>query len=99
MFLSSKASKLRIREAQNARRNRQEIIKALSDGQVTRRDLFKRGLFTVGGLLVAKHGLNPFVRSAYARVPTGFPRSPLFAVHAVTPPMPRFAALPPHPHP
>jgi len=40
MFLSSKASKLRIREAQNARRNRQEIVKALAGGQVTRRDLF-----------------------------------------------------------
>ena len=52
MFLSSKASKLRIREAQNARRNRQEIVKALADGQVTRRDLFKWGLFTAGGLLL-----------------------------------------------
>src|SRR6266581_2564855 len=94
MFLSSKASKLRIREAQNARRNRQEIIKALADGQITRRDLFKWGLFTAGGLLLWKHGLNPFVRSAYASVPTGFPRSPLFGVQAFTQPMPRFDVLP-----
>src|SRR5712691_11045936 len=94
MFLSSKASKLRIREAENARRNRQEIIKALADGQITRRDLFKWGLFTAGGLLLWKHGLNPFVRSAYASVPTGFPRSPLFGVQAFTQPMPRFDVLP-----
>ncbi|TMG73335.1 MAG: copper oxidase, partial [Betaproteobacteria bacterium] len=94
MFLSNKASKLRIREAQNARRNRQEIIKALADGQITRRDLFKWGLFTAGGLLLWKHGLNPFVRRAYAGVPTGFPRSPLFGVQAFTQPMPRFDVLP-----
>src|SRR6266853_2116006 len=94
MFLSSKASKLRIREAENARRNRQEIIKALADGQITRRDLFKWGLFTAGGLLLWKHGLNPFVRSAYASVPTGFPLSPLFGVQAFTQPMPRFDVLP-----
>src|SRR3977135_4515871 len=97
MFLSNKASKLRIREAENARRNRQEIVKAFADGQVTRRDLFKWGLFTTGGLLVWKHGLNPFVCSAYAAVPTGFPRSPLFGVQAFTQPMPAFAFLPRHP--
>src|SRR5256712_3516940 len=94
MFLPWKSSKLRLREAENARRNRQEIVKALADGQITRRDLFKWGLFTVGGLLVAKHGLNPFVRSAYAAVPTGLPRSPLFGIQAFTQPMPRFDVLP-----
>src|SRR5436190_5879677 len=95
MFLPNKASKLRIKEAENARRNRQEIVKALADGQITRRDLFKWGLFTVGGLLVWKHGLNPFVRSAYAdsNIPTGLPRSPLFNVQAFTQPMPRFDVL------
>src|SRR5207302_3464429 len=97
MFLSSKASKLRVKEAENARRNRQEIIKALADGQITRRDLFKWGLFTVGGMLLWKNGLNPFVRSAYASVPTGFPRSPLFGVQAFTQPMPRFDVLPRNP--
>src|SRR5438309_4462453 len=93
MFLSSKASKLRVKEAENARRNRQEIIKALADGQITRRDLFKWGLFTTGGLLLWKHGLNPFVSSAYASVPTGFPRSPLFGVQAFRQPMARFDVL------
>src|SRR5258706_11375090 len=97
MFLSNKASKLRIREAQNARRNRQEIVKALADGQITRRDLFKWGLFTTGGLLLWKHGLNPFVSSAHAAVPTGLPRSPLFGVQAFTQPMPRFDVLPRNP--
>src|SRR5256885_1587095 len=101
MFLSNKASKLRIKEAENASRNRQEIVKALADGQITRRELFKWGLFTVGGLLVWKHGLNPFVRSAYAdsNIPTGLPRSPLFGVQAFTQPMPRFDALPRNPNP
>src|SRR5204863_7376826 len=99
MFLPSKASKLRVKEAENARRNRQEIIKALADGQITRRDLFKWGLFTAGGLLLWKHGLNPFVRSAYAdsSIPTGLPRSPLFGVQAFTQPMPRFDVLPRNP--
>jgi len=101
MFLSNKASKLRVKEAENARRNRQEIVKALADGQITRRELFKWGLFTVGGLLVWKHGLNPFVRSAYAdsNIPTGLPRSPLFGVQAFTQPMPRFDVLPRNPNP
>src|SRR5438128_4110347 len=99
MFLPSKASKLRIKEAENARRNRQEIVKALADGQITRRDLFKWGLFTTGGLLLWKHGLNPFVRSAYASIPTGFPSSPLFGVQAFTQPMPRFDVLPRNPNP
>jgi hypothetical protein len=41
LFLSEKSSKRRIREAVNARRNRLEIVKALADGQITRRELFK----------------------------------------------------------
>src|SRR4051812_38823269 len=94
IYLPWKSSRARLREAENARRNRQEIIKALSDGQITRRDLFKWGLFTVGGMLAWKHGLNPFVRSAYAAVPTGLPRSPLFGVLPFTQPMPRFDVLP-----
>src|SRR5690349_19099035 len=99
MFLSRKASKRRIKEAEDARRNRQEIVKALADRQITRRDLFKWGLYTAGGLLVAKHGLSPFVSSAYAdtTIPTGLPRSPLFGVQAFTQPMPRFDVLPRNP--
>src|SRR5216683_906209 len=94
-YLSSKASRMRQREAQNARNNRAEIVKALSIGQITRRDLYKWGLLTFGGLAV-KNGLSPFARSAFAAVPTGTPRSPLFNAqkftqprtrpHSVTPP-------------
>jgi len=95
MWLPKDASKRRIKEAENARRNRQEIIKARSIGQISRRDLLKWGLFTAGGALAWKQGLNPFVRSAYADdIPTGFARSPLFGVQAFTQPMPRHDVLP-----
>ncbi len=78
MYIDEKASRRRQREAENARQNRAEIVKALSHGDVTRRELVRWGIFTAGGLLAAKNGLDPFVRSAYALVPTGVPRSPLF---------------------
>jgi len=81
MYLPRNASRARQREAQNARNNRQEIIKALADGQITRRDLFKWGIFTTTGALALKHGLSPFATSAYAsgsNIPTGVPRSPTF---------------------
>jgi FtsP/CotA-like multicopper oxidase with cupredoxin domain len=96
MYLSRKASQARLREAQHARQNRAEIIKALSDGQVTRRDLVKWGLLTAGGLWVPIHGLSPFVRSAYAssEIPTGAPPSPLFGIQPFTQPMYRFDVLP-----
>jgi hypothetical protein len=87
-YLSSKASRIRQREAQNARNNRAEIVKALSIGQITRRDLYKWGLLTFGGLAV-KNGLSPFARSAFAAVPTGTPRSPLFNAQKFTQPLPR----------
>ena len=88
MWLPKKPSKLRLREAENARRNRLEIVKARSIGQISRRDLLKWGLFTAGGALAWKHGLNPFVRSAYAttNIPTGLPPSPLFGVQPFAPP-------------
>jgi FtsP/CotA-like multicopper oxidase with cupredoxin domain len=78
MYLPKNASKARQREAQNARNNRAEIVKALFDGQITKRDLFKWGIFTGAGVLAAKHGLSPFAQSAFGVVPTGTPRSPLF---------------------
>ena len=78
MYISTKASRARQREAQNARDNRAEIVKALSTGQITRRDLYKWDIFTVTGALALKNGLSPFARSAFAAVPTGTPRSPLF---------------------
>ena len=99
MYLSSKPSRMRLREAENARRNRLEIVKAFSHGQVTRRELLKWGLFTAAGALAWKQGLNPFVRSAHASIPTGAPSSPLFGVQPFSTPMPRFDLIPRHPNP
>lgn len=76
-FLSRKSAQLRLREAEAARRNRAEIVKALSTGQITRRDLIKAGIFTAGGFLALKNGLSPFAGSAFAAVPTGTPASPV----------------------
>ena len=79
MFLDPKTtSRIRMREAERARENRLEIVKAHSHGQITKRDMFRWGIYGASGLIAAKHGLSPFVRSAYAAVPTGTPRSPLF---------------------
>jgi len=97
MYLSSKASRIRQREAQNARANRAEIIKARSLGQISRRDLFRWGIFTTSGLLVCKNGLSPFARSAFAQVPTGTPRSPLFGAQKFTQAMPRLSLQTPTP--
>ena len=93
IWLPKNASAARIREAQNARRNRKEVIKARSQGQITRRELMKWGLLTVGGTLMWKHGFNPLVRSAYASIPTGLPLSPLFGQLPFTQAMPRFDLL------
>src|SRR5439155_21820871 len=93
MYLPGKASRARVREAENARRNRAEILKAWSQGQVSRRDLIKMGLFTASGALVLQNGLSPFARSAYAAIPTGLPRSALFGVQAFTQPLPRCDVL------
>jgi len=93
LFVPKNPSKRHLREAESARRNRLEIVKARSIGQISRRDLFKWGLITAGGALAWKNGLNPFVRSAYASIPTGFPRSPLFGQQPFTQPMPRFDLL------
>jgi manganese oxidase len=100
VYLSPKASRFRQRQAENARRNRAEIIKARSTGQVTKRDLIKMGVLTASGALAFKHGLHPFARSAHAAVPTdpegdGLPRSPLFGVQRFTQRMQRLE----HMHP
>jgi len=97
MYISKNASRIRQLEAQKARDNRAEIVKALSHGQITRRDLYKWGIFTVAGGLALKNGLSPFARSAYADVPTGTPRSPLFGAAKFTQPMPRLALQTPIP--
>src|SRR5215831_4136418 len=97
MYISTKASRIRQREAQRARDNRAEIVKALSGGQITRRDLYKWGIFTATGALALKNGLSPFARSAFAAVPTGTPRSPLFGAQKFTNRLPRLALQTPTP--
>src|SRR5262245_37331076 len=101
VYLGANTSRARLREAARARENRREIVKALSQGQVSRRDLLKMGLFTSAGLLAPIRGLNPFVSSVYATsssdVPTGIPPSPLGDVQPFTQPMLRFDVLPRRP--
>ncbi len=95
-FLSENSSKARLREAEDARKNRAEIVKAYSQGKISRRDLVKWGLITTGGMLAPIHGLNPFVNSAYAASlngPTGAPPSPGLNGLAFTQPMLRFEVL------
>src|SRR3712207_4701101 len=90
MFLTPKtASRIRLLEAEKARENRLEIVKALSQGEITKRDLFRWGIFTGAGLLACKNGLSPFAPSAFASVPTGTPRSPLFGAAKFHSPLPR----------
>ena len=91
IYLPLDASRARIRASERARDNRREIIRELSWGRVTRRDLLKWGLFTSAGLLAPINGLNPFVRNAFGD--TDIPRSPLFGVKPFTQPMPRFDLL------
>ena len=101
-WLSENSDRRRIKDAENARKNRAEINKALSHGQVSRRDLVKWGLFTSAGILAPIGGLSPFVKPMHAQtasfgfgsggsgIPTGLPSSPLFGVLPFTQPMPRF---------
>lgn len=96
MYLLPGSSRRRQREAQNARDNRAEIIKALSNGQISKRELIKWGIFTAGGALVLKNGLSPFARSSFAAEPTGAPRSPLFAATPFSQPFNRVRHVPPY---
>ena len=89
IYLPSNASRARLREAEHARRNRAEIVRELSWGRVSRRDLIRMGLFTAAGMLAPIGGLNPFVKSAYGDS-TSLPPSPLFGCKPFTQPMPRF---------
>jgi manganese oxidase len=97
IYLPTDASRARVKEAKEAQKNRLEIVKSLSQGQVSRRDLIKWGLFTTAGLLAPIRGLSPFTATAYADsgsgIPTGAPRSPLFGAQAFSQPMPRFDVL------
>ena len=104
IYLPKDASKARVRDAENARKNRQEIVKAYSQGKVTRRDLIKWGLITSAGSIAPIGGLSPFVRSVHAQstavsspagfdIPTGAPLSPLFGVQPFSTAMPRFDVI------
>ena len=95
MYLTGKASRARLREAERARNHRAEIVRELSWGRVSRRDLIKMGLFTAAGALAPIRGLSPFTKSVYADSGTGLPPSPLFGVRPFTAPMPRFDVLKP----
>src|SRR5439155_1508946 len=97
IFLPRNASKARIRDAERARRNRAEIVRELSWGRVSRRDLIKWGLFTTAGLLAPIGGLNPLVSSASAIDDSGIPRRPWFGCKPCRQPMPRFDVLPRRP--
>jgi manganese oxidase len=98
IYLPRDASKARQRDAENARKNRAEILKAYSQGKVTRRELIKWGLITSAGAIAPIGGLSPFVASVHAQttspagtgIPTGAPPSPLFGVQPFTAPLPRF---------
>src|SRR5205085_6823852 len=105
-WLSEKSDPKRLRDAENARKNRAEITAALSHGQINRRDLVKWGLFTSAGLMLPLGGLSPYVRAqttttssfssgggSCQAMPTGLPPSPLFGQSAFTQPMPRFDVL------
>jgi FtsP/CotA-like multicopper oxidase with cupredoxin domain len=97
MYLDNDCSNIRRREAEHARRNRAEIVRARSLGEVTRRDLIRWGIFTAAGTLALKNGLSPFARSAFADIPTGTPRSPLFGATKFSQRMPRLRLQTPIP--
>jgi len=92
-FLTGRTSRARLREAEQARSNRAALVRELSWGRVSRRDLIKMGLFTASGALAPIRGLSPFAKSVYADGHTGMPPSPLFGVQPFTSPMPRFDVL------
>jgi FtsP/CotA-like multicopper oxidase with cupredoxin domain len=94
MFLNGRESRKRLREAEGARRERVEIVKALSRGAITRRDLIRWGVVTAGGLLADVQGLSPFARSAWASdVVTGVPPSPIPRGIEFSQPLPRVVEL------
>ena len=66
IYLPKDASKAQLRAAENARKNRAEIMKAYSQGKVSRRELIKWGLITSAGAIAPIGGLSPFVPSMHA---------------------------------
>jgi len=98
IFLPSNTSRARLRAAEQARMHRAEIVREMSWGRLSRRDLIKMGLLTGAGLLAPIRGLNPFMPTdAWAQIPTGTPPSPLFGVQPFTQPMLRFDVIPRNP--
>src|SRR3954462_11015905 len=99
-FLPKNASRLALKEAQQAHDERRGIIKALSHGKVSRRDLIKLGLITRAGMLGLIRGLNPFQPSLLAQtpggpgIPTGLPPSALFVATSFIKQMPPSDFLP-----
>lgn len=83
MFIS-KVSKRHQKEAQDARKNRGELIAA----RLSRRDMIKLGLLTSSGMLVLKHGLSSRAPSkAFAQALTCTPYA--VPLTPFTHPMPR----------
>jgi FtsP/CotA-like multicopper oxidase with cupredoxin domain len=68
--LGERVSKRRFKQMAAAAKNRRELIAA---GVTSRRDLFKMGLLTAGGVLIAKHGLS--ARAMAQSVTTNNPAS------------------------
>ena len=97
MYLPKDASRLRQKEAQRARDNRAEIVRALGQDQISKRDLFRWGIFTGLGALAFKNGLSPYAPSAFAQVPTGTPRSPLGGARKFSAPLQRLRLQKPVP--
>ncbi len=102
LWVREDADRGRWREAEQARQNRREIQRALSTGEVSRRELVKWGLYTSAAVIAPIGGLSPFVRSAHAftsgasgtGVPTGLTHSPTFGVAPFSSPMYRMDILP-----
>ena len=63
-----KVSKRRFKEMEEAAKNRRELI---AHGLTSRRDLFKMGLLTAGGMLVAKSGLSARAQITTVNGPSG----------------------------
>src|SRR5579863_7595942 len=64
-----RVSKRRFKEMCDAAKNRRELIAA---GLTSRRDLFKMGLLSAGGMLIVKKGLSA---RAYGQIQTDMPAS------------------------
>ena len=84
VYFRREADAARLREAARARENRLEVVKALSTGEISRRDLFKWGLFTASGALALKQRFSPHAKNTHAVVPSGTRRSPLSGAQKFT---------------